>query len=252
MIVYTKKFIRFAEAWGDEKLSATNLDIARFFQCRSPINGSLCREFHTILLDLSPDADRLLGGMKRVTRYEVRRAAAKDNFIFEFVDSRERDSLGRFVAFYDRFAQQKAQPPANRSWLSLMSTAGSLRLSLISDPNGDELVWHAYHYGPGRATLLHSASLFRASGDSAERNRIARANRYQHWRDMLQLKEENISIYDFGGWYFGEENTERLRINSFKEMFGGRVVKNYICETPLTAKGKLFLYIRTKLLGDAI
>jgi hypothetical protein len=35
-------------------------------------------------------------------------------------------------------------------------------------------------------------------------------------------------------------------------MFGGRVVKNYICETPLTAKGKLFLYIRTKLLGDAI
>ena len=66
------------------------------------------------------------------------------------------------------------------------------------------------------------------------------------------LKSAGISTYDFGGWYDGTTDQERLSINKFKEQFGGQVVKNYICEQALTLKGALFLRLRTSLLGNAI
>ena len=69
---------------------------------------------------------------------------------------------------------------------------------------------------------------------------------------MVRFKSAGISTYDFGGWYEGTTDHERLRINKFKEQFGGEIVKNYICEQALTLKGALFLRIRSSLLGNAI
>ena len=100
--------------------------------------------------------------------------------------------------------------------------------------------------------LFYSASLFRELDNSAIRNRIGRANRLLHWQDMLHFKAGGISVYDFGGWYAGDSDLERLRINKFKEEFGGQIVKNHICERALTVKAKLFLRARRFLLGNAI
>jgi lipid II:glycine glycyltransferase (peptidoglycan interpeptide bridge formation enzyme) len=100
--------------------------------------------------------------------------------------------------------------------------------------------------------LFYSASLFRKVDSSTVRNKIGRANRYLHWQDMQRFKSEGISTYDFGGWYQGESDQQRLSINKFKEEFGGQIVKNYICERALTSKAKIFLRVRRLLLGDAI
>jgi hypothetical protein len=252
MIVYRKKFIRIAEFWSGEEPNVSDVDLVRCFQQPQPVAGMLCREFYTILLDLKKQNDALLANMKRDTRYEIRRALARDNFVYDCYDGNEPRSFDEFCDYFDQFAIRKKQPKLDRAWLSLLAKAGAFTISRIAETSGETLVWHGYHRGKDRVTLLYSASLFRSNPSSEYRNRVGRANRLQHWQDMLRFKDEGISIYDFGGWYEKAENGERLRINKFKEEFGGEIVRNYICERAMTIKGRLFLLVRKLLLGNAI
>jgi hypothetical protein len=228
------------------------VDLVRCFQRPQPLAGMTCRDFYTILLDLNRDPQQLLNKIQRDTRYEIRRAGAQDRLTCDFQDGRNEKGFRTFCDYYDDFAKQAAQPKINRSWLSLLASAGTLNLSQVSDSTGETLVWHAYHRSNHRATLLYSASLFRRLDRSALRNKIGRANRFQHWQDIQRFKAEGVSVYDFGGWYEGNRDQERLTINKFKEEFGGEIVKNYICERALTARAKVFLRVRRLLLGDAI
>jgi len=254
MIVYRKKFLGIVEYWNNEKPDAPAVDLIRCFQQPHPIEGMICREFFTILLDINRDDEEIFGGIKRDTRYEIRRATSKDGLSCDYFDGMDSEAFQRFCDYYDEFANQKAQPKLNRAWLSLLAESGALTLSRVNDASEERetLVWHAYHRSNVRATLLYSASLFREHDDSARRNMIGRANRFLHWQDILRFKAAGVSVYDFGGWYEGTTNRERLSINHFKEEFGGEIVKNYICERAITIKAKLFLRLRRLLLGNAI
>lgn len=251
MIVHRKNLLRIAEYWDGEEPKFAGVDLVRCFQQPQPLEGMICRDFYTILLDLTRDPEQLLSAMNRDMRYEIRRAAASDQLTYDCRNGQDTKVFQQFCDYYDQFAAGKAQPKIDRAWLSLLAGAGSMALSQVSS-SGETLVWHAYHRSPHRATLFYSASLFRKFDSSAMRNKIGRANRYQHWQDLQHFKAEGISVYDFGGWYHGDTDTERLRINKFKEEFGGEIVKNYICERALTVKAKLFLWVRRLLLGDAI
>lgn len=252
MIVYRKKLLRIAEYWNGEEPGLAGVDLVRCFQQPQPLEGMLCRAFHTILLDLNGNPQGLLARMKRDTRYEIRRAGNQDQLTCEWRNASDPQAFQNFCDYYDDFAIRKAQPKLNRPWLSLLAGDGAVTLSRVCDSTGETLVWHVYHCSSSRATLFFSASLFRKFDDSAIRNKIGRANRFLHWQDMQRFKSEGISVYDLGGWYEGASDLERLRINKFKEEFGGEIVKNYICERAVTAKAKLFLRTRRLLLGNAI
>lgn len=251
MIAYRKKFIRIAEYWNGEPPGQPSVDLVRFFQQAEPLTGMLCREFYTIVLDLCQRHDVLLAKIKKGTRYEIRRAANED-MIYETWSGKEPRIVEEFCEYYDQFALQKAQPRQNRQWLSLLARDDALTLSRVREATGETLVWHAYLDAGSRVTLLSSASLFRDNPNSAYRNHLGRANRFHHWQDVLHFKRRQISTYDFGGWYQKHEDLERLRINKFKEEFGGEIVKTYICERALTLRGKIFLAMRGFVLGDAI
>jgi hypothetical protein len=252
MIVYQKNLLRIAEYWNGEEPTFAGVDLVRCFQQPRPLAGMLCREFYTILLDLRRETEQLLAGIKRGSRYEIRRAAAQDQLTYDCRDGSDKKVFREFCDYYDDFAIQKAQPKLNRAWLSLLAGEGEVALSQVRDSSGDTLVWHLYHLSRNRATLFYSASVFRKLDSSARRNKIGRANRFQHWQDMQRFKAQGISVYDLGGWYHGDSDLERLKINKFKEEFGGEIVKNYICERALTSKAKLFLRVRRLLLSDAI
>ncbi|MDT7603722.1 MAG: hypothetical protein QOF61_1719 [Acidobacteriota bacterium] len=252
MIVYRKKFVRIAEAWFGEEPDAAGVDIMRCFQRDEPRTGALCREFHTILIDLTRDTDALLASMKKGCQYKIRRAAARDGLLYECANANGSPQLARFCDLYDEFTPRKSLPPLDRAWLALMAETGSLYVSRVSSSSGEEMTWHTHYQSHGRATLLHSASATAPTDDAAARNRFGRANRFHHWQDMLWFKTEGARLYDLGGWYHGDSDTRRLGINRFKEDFGGSIVKNYITERALTLKGKLFLRARQTLLGDAI
>ncbi|MFL6229235.1 MAG: hypothetical protein ACJ741_10690 [Pyrinomonadaceae bacterium] len=254
MIVYRKKLVRVAEAWFGEEPGAAGVDVVRCFQRDAPRDGALSREFHTILIDLTREPGEIFASMKQGCRYKIRRAVARDALSYECANAAHAGMLARFCDLYDEFAPRKSLPPLDRAWLSLMAQTGCLYVSRVGDEaSGEGLTWHTHYESHGRATLLHSASAPPPDdGDTSARNRVGRANRFHHWRDMLWFKAAGATLYDLGGWYHGDSDARRLGINRFKEDFGGRVVKNYITERAPTFRGRLFLRARQALLGDAI
>ena len=132
---------------------------------------------------------------------------------------------------------------ANEKYLSVLANANVLDISRVRDKQGNDLAWHVYYQAKGRCSLLHTLLLFREHSDSTLRNCIGRANRFHHWQDMLRFKQLGVSIYDFGGWYEGNSDVERLRINNFKSGFGGVVVENHNCVQLITLKARTLLVV---------
>src|ERR1041384_17450 len=181
MIVQKKKFLRIAEYWADEPAEPVDADLIRWFQQPETREGMFCREFFTILIDLTRDEEQVFAAIEKDTRYEIRRAQTKDSLACELINP-DADSLRTFSDYYDQFAKQKAQAPLDRAWLKLLLDAGAARLSRSLHADGETLVWHFYHWLNRRATLLNSASLARETDDAGRRQMIGRANRLLHWQ----------------------------------------------------------------------
>jgi hypothetical protein len=253
MIVYHKKTLRIAEYWFGESPQASDADLVRCYQRTEPDRAALCcREFFTILLDLRSPAEDRFAAFKKSTRYEVRRAEERDCLICESWDARCQRPWEEFCAYHRVFATRQGLPQLDTPWLAAMARSGELELSRVRQGADDTLGWHTYYRSHGRVVLLQASSLFRDAADPARRTLAGRASRWHHWQAIRRFQARGESVYDLGGWYAGQEDRQRLRINRFKEQFGGEVVKNYICEYGLTLKGRLFLYLRRWLTGDRL
>jgi lipid II:glycine glycyltransferase (peptidoglycan interpeptide bridge formation enzyme) len=115
-------------------------------------------------------------------------------------------------------------------------------VSFVRDSSGDILAASSYLLTPSRVRGLWAGAAYRSTTDQTRRTLIGRANRLLYWRDMLRFKQAGFSIFDFGGFYAGSEDEERLRVNGFKLEFGGQVLNEFNCEIGITAKGKLMLW----------
>jgi hypothetical protein len=250
MITFQRGPVRIAELWFDEEPDGP-VDILRFRQRPKLPDGATGTPFLTRLVDLTRPADEILTGFKKDTQYEIRRAASKDRLIYAPTADTVA-ALPRFREFYDAFARRKGLPLIDADVLGRYAGAGMLAFSAVTLEDRTPLVWHAYIRRPGRVRLLHSASRFRESGDSAFRNMVGRANRFHHWKDILHFKVDGIAIYDLGGWYEGTEDVERLKVNAFKEEFGGAMLEEFDGELLVTWKGRLYATLRMlKSAGDA-
>lgn len=242
MIVRETHFYRLAEVFFDEEPDNADADVIEYFQRSAPVPGARCSDFHTIHIDLTRDAQALFADVSKTCRYKIRRSEREDLKEEAWMSARGA-LVDHFIAFFDRFATGKGRPPAPAERLHTLAEAGALDLSTVSRGD-DALVWHAYLRAGNRARLLHSASLFREHSDTATRNLIGRANRCLHWHDLLRFKEAGIPLFDFGGWYSGRDDEDLLRINAFKEEFGGRVVPEFHCAVPTSARGRMVLLAR--------
>jgi hypothetical protein len=243
MIVYRSKSLRIGKVWFDETPPENGVDIIYTLQRSFPIPGPGCEEFHTIVIDLLQPEEVLFGRFKKDTRYEIRRAMDVDRVACEKPSPSHPRLLEEFCECYQRFAEQKHRGAVDRRLLNLLTESQNLYISSAKAPSTNEPVYHAYYYSPLRVRLLYSASLFRGSRGAEEKNLMGRMNRCLHWNDMRWFKREGIPTYDLGGWYNGIQDEEKLRINKFKEEFGGTIVKNYNCVQGVTLKGKVALLI---------
>lgn len=248
MIVYTNKSLCVARLWFDEALPDRRVDVIYHLQSSSPLPHAQCQDFYTITVDLSQAENVLFSRLEKDTRYEIRRGREKDNIVSEGPSETLNLLLEEFYNVYEKFSIQKGLEPVNKKLLSLLSESRSLFISWAQSQSGEKLVYHLYLRCGTRVRLLYSVSLFRDSQNSAHRNLIGRANRALHWNDIQRFKNDGVSVYDFGGWYHGKTDKEKLRINKFKEEFGGVIVKNYNCEEGVTLKGKAALLFRRYLL----
>jgi hypothetical protein len=232
---------RIATAYFGSPVPPPRADVLRVRSAASRPAGRVS-SFYTLLIDLRQPLDALLGAIKSRTREAIRQAQARDGLAYHVARAEEPGALDGFLAFYDHFAASKGLPGAERDLWSGLAASGALDLSAVAQDD-QVLVWHAHCRNGDRAMLLASASHFRAADDSAARNRIGRANRLHHWRDVQRFRDEGLAVYDFGGWYEGTEDADRLRINRFKEEFGGTVAEHFDAETPLTVKGGVALRV---------
>jgi hypothetical protein len=240
MIVWQGRLCRFGDIYfGEDSVPSAPVDILRHFHRLSPVPGLSCSSMQTILIELAPDPDVLLAAVSKDTRYEIRRAGEKDRLEYEVVEGTPQ-TVGEFAAYYAQFAALKGLPPLYPDYLCELARARALDLSVVRR-EGEVLVWHAYHRGRERVRLLHSVSLYRTTEDSARRNLVGRANRYHHWQDMCRFRADAIALYDFGGWYEGARDQEKVRINAFKQEFGGIIVPTFSCQQALTVKGQFVL-----------
>jgi lipid II:glycine glycyltransferase (peptidoglycan interpeptide bridge formation enzyme) len=131
---------------------------------------------------------------------------------------------------------------ASRQRLTILSRNRALDISFVRDKAGDILAASSYIVTPSRVRGLYAGASYRATTDPSRRTAIGRANRYLYWRDMLRFKEAGIRMFDFGGYYIGSEDEEKLRVNGFKAEFGGEIIHEFNCQSAVTIKGKLALW----------
>lgn len=243
MILSTRMSVRMVDLFFDEPMpSQLEVDLIRYHQSPTPVAGASCTPFSTIVVDLARPQDELLSKMKSHTRYKIRRASEKDQFAYEFSNDGGREAITRFADHLDRCATLKHLPGASRQQLRILARHRVLDLSFVRDKSGEILAASSYILTPTRVRGLYAGALYRATSDNARRTLIGRANRFLYWRDMLRFKEAGAHIFDFGGYYTGTEDEEKLRVNGFKLEFGGEILHEFNCAIGATLKGKITLW----------
>jgi lipid II:glycine glycyltransferase (peptidoglycan interpeptide bridge formation enzyme) len=232
----------YGEVWFDEELPGdAAVDIVHYHQRRTPIADAQITPFLSLVTDLSVEQDAIMDQFGKDCRYKIRRADTKDGLRMEFTTEPE-GRLDEFRAFFDAFARLKSLQPADRQWLLAACEARQLALSSASQ-NDEVFVWHAHVISGHTARLQYSASSYR-NRENTYRALVGRANRWLHWREMLQFKEMGLKRYDWGGLFEDESAPERAGVNNFKKDFGGRQERTYDCTVPVTVKGRVYLPLR--------
>lgn len=245
MIEWQSGRLRFTEVWFEEAVPSSGADIVYARQYCEPLAGRSSVRKATLELNLTSDTSELFAKLKRDTRNEVRRAE-RDGVCYQSVPETDLSTvLAEFVSFFNDFARSKGLAPLDTAYLYACVEASALDLSRVSSPTGETLAWHAHLLLGQRARLYASASHFRDEKDPSVRNAVGRANRFAHWRDIVRFQEKGYKVYDFGGWYEGNTDKQLMAINRFKAEFGGEVVQRYDTTFALTARGRLYLALRS-------
>jgi hypothetical protein len=235
----------------DAEPGEERVDRILFTNRPAPVPGAYCEEMTTLLLDLNPNPDELFAKLDKTTAYEVRRARDKDGVNCRTLDASSSATIQAFWDFFQEFSGvmgYSSPGETGRRMLELLSQEGYLDLSVVKEgSDGPALAYHAYCRVGNRVRLMHACSLHKAIEDSARRAFVGRANRFLFWYDILRFKETGCAIFDFGGWYPKTDDEQMLRVNKFKEGFGGAVSRTYTCNLGRTLKGRLALWIREKL-----
>jgi len=220
--------------------------LALFVQAKEYYPGF--RPFKTQLVDLTRAEGALYDSFSSSTRYKIQRAGREGLHAQVEIDP-SGESIQEYITFYDRFAAHKSLPHCNSRKLRALDKAGGLALSCVRDASGSTLAAHAYicDTDTGRTRLLYSASHFRESQDSAERNLIGRANRLLHWQEMLQFKQLGFGTYDLGGLPLDDSDPAKNSIARFKLEFGGQQIIEYNGLIPRTVLAKAALTIQRVL-----
>ncbi len=248
MIEIRRKWIVRRELWFDEPWKRPGADLIVFYHWSDPPNPRAAREVCSLEIDLAQDESGIWKGFTSTTRNLINRGT-REGLSFQAWTAPEPAVLDEFFAFRRQFASERGMSAADPVWMHAYAAQDGLILTRSCAPDGKPLVWHSYSRAPGWVRLLHSVSV--SDSGPEERKWVGWANRYLHWMDLLEFRKLGIGRYDFGGWYAGTDDEKLLRINAFKEQFGGAKTKRYHSMLPGSAKGRLYLMARERLRGES-
>jgi hypothetical protein len=247
LVVIPTRMGTVAEAFFQRCPIPRGIDLVHFRQVPYACTGETCEVFDTLLIDLRHDSDKLFSVIDKNARYEIRRAAHRDELTVELFEEPSSKLVSTFCDAYDGFAVTKRLPTISRRLIQAYASEGALRITSAHDPQRQCVVWHSYLQVTSRVRLLHSVSTHRSSNNPTIRAMYGRANRFLHWQDIEWFKKLGLTTYDLGGWYSGFSDSDRLAINAFKKQFGGTTVREYNCRRVLTWRGWMMLMVEALL-----
>ena len=237
MIVHRSRFLIHGEVWFDEEPEKNpSVDRILYYRRSQPVPGAKWSYTYTSAIDLNRSVEQLKAQLNTDTAYKIRRACERDKIKCECCYPTDPEVRKQFEEMYNSFASLKGLQPLERERVANMVAAGRLDFSVAKDPAGNVLVYHGNYRGPRRATSLYTVSLYRAVSDGALRSLISRANRCLVWSNLLRYKAQGLKCFDFGGWHTGTDPA-RLKINQFKQGFGGEIIREYECERIVSLRG---------------
>ncbi len=200
--------------------STSNSPISFFIQAARPLPGFY--RFKTSVVDLRQELSVLFSRISSGTRYKIRRAE-REGVSTEMTNDPSDSVLDEFTTYFDEFAKHKGLSRCNAKKLAALKGEKALVISRAQHISGRCLVMHAYvaDQQAQRLRLLYSASHFRGTIDTEERNLIGRANRLLHWSEIQQAKSTGFEQYDLGGMPIGQDDPAKNAIARFKSEFGG-------------------------------
>jgi hypothetical protein len=254
MLCYRKRLLRIVQLWYADPVPPAGVDVVVFNQAPEPLPGVRWTQKATRVLDLTKPEATLLAEMKKASRAKIKNARDKDGVTCVMVAAPTADLRNQFYAFYDRFARAKGLSCLDRVLMEQMARQGQLAISSARTedvgPVEDPLVFHAHLIYGGRARALYSASSRLEEHDPERRSLIGRANHLLHWEDIRWSRAGGQRLYDFGGWYSGDVDAQRLAINQFKAGFGGETITEYEADHGVTLQGRLGVAIWKLLKGQ--
>ena len=201
---------------------------------------------HTNILDITSDEETLLAGMRRQTRYEVRRSTRRDVVVTS------RPATGNITTFYDMqadTAQRQGFVPPSRSFLETYAETFGDALQLYTAEKDGVILNAALVIIDGPEAVYHeAASIPQARKEPGAYGLL--------WQAIQDAKAAGAKRFNFWGIaYTSDPNHRYAGVTTFKRGFGGQDVsfipaydiilsrpkylKNWIVETTRKKRRKL-------------
>lgn len=173
---------------------------------------------NTVVLDLNPDEEALLGRMKQKTRYNIRLAERK-GVVIRVADRSETGLLYRMyaeTAARDGFVIRD-QAYYETLWPYFFDQG--LAEALVAEAEGEPLAALVVFHFAGKAWYMH--------GMSTQSQREKMPNYLLQWEAIRRLKRAGIRTYDlWGAPDRFDEDDPMWGVFRFKEGLGGQVVRH--------------------------
>lgn len=245
--------IRFDEIYfvDDYKLALTDADLSVVIFSKNHPTNIPYKEKGNIGIDLWQEGDEIFNGFTKSFRQDIRNSIHDHYFTIERHTNPSIEEQLMFCEYFNEFSRQKGIHTITRNNLKHLIDANAfLYTKLLDAHTGKPLCFLTYILHNNRASGQFGCSHFRVEAKSAERNKIGKANKYLHYHNMLYLKEQGYTFYDFGGYHTDESGRPLTGIDQFKLYFGGIPFKEYAFFYPRTFVGKLMLSIKKKHVED--
>lgn len=184
------------------------------------------KPFYSKRLDLAQPEEIIFKSFNATTRTEIRQA---EKLELKVVSNVKQDIV---LQIWKKMILEK-QLPWDHNDLEKYSDEIQFATAIYNSKN-ELLVAHNYFIVNETVFLQTSASVFRFFS-SEQKKLVSRANRLLIWRDIQIFKKEyNLKYYDIGGYSMDSKDSEKLKINSFKDCFFGKN-GDLICYHDLTS-----------------
>jgi hypothetical protein len=221
MIRYYKKFyfLKVYENWFEYRDKINNIFSLNVYwhikkQDRENI-PAIKNISHTIELDLNEDTEIIFSNFSKQIRQQAK-IAEKEGIVCTF-----NHNVGEFVAFFNDFAAKKNTYSVSKRRIEEMGESLQLSFAIY---DGQILAAHSYLIDREIGIVRHHHSATKRLDDNYDKNLIGRANKYLTVKNIEHFKEQNLKVFDFGGYAADTKDESLIGINKYKLLFGGKVV----------------------------